>query len=116
MKRQPKQPKLLQDKEREAVLQHCPLKLFYLLYFTDEYPQDGKTPKPPPPLYSVQVFTASDSGFTCCFVRKNYTGLQWKTAKSFTISSAPVQSKLLPLLISAGLFLSLHMKLKDLIV
>lgn len=48
MKRQLKQPKLLQDKEREAVLQHSPLQLFYLLYFTDEYPQDGKNPQTSP--------------------------------------------------------------------
>jgi len=54
------------------------------------------------------------SYFICCFVRKNYMGLQQKTPESFCISFALVQSKLLLLLISAGFLICTHERLRGL--
>lgn len=93
MRERLKQPKLRQDKKMQAVLQHSPDKTLLILCISRQISMRQKTNPPPP--FSLLKFSQflSHSAFICCFVRKNYTGLQRKTPGKFLyfMCTGPVQ-------------------------
>lgn len=97
---------------KQRLCSNTPLLNSNLLYFRDEYPwntkEKNKTKTTPFPQHFIFSQCLSHCDFICCFVIKNYTGLQQKTPESVCVSFALVQSKLLLLLISAVVFICTH--------
>lgn len=120
MKRRLKQHKLPHDEETEAPTLPYSTLLIFCTFQINIHETNNKKKKGNRTLSHYYIFTQvfhfSHSDFTRSFVRKNYTGLQRKTPESFCSSFAPVQSKLLFLLVSAVFFSSVPMELKALVV